>query len=102
MNPKKVVRQKVKKLTDLPNIGPSLANDLQQIGIETPEQLIGKDAFELYEMLCEKTGAKHDLCVLDVFMSITDFMNGGEAKVWWDYTDKRKSSYNSKDNRRKK
>ena len=93
MNPKKVVRQKVKKLTDLPNIGPSLADDLRQIGIDTPQQLKGKEAFELYEMLCEKTGARHDPCVLDVFMSITDFMNGGEAKVWWDYTQQRKTSY---------
>ena len=86
MNPTKVVREKVKKLTDLPNIGPSLAGDLRLIGINTPEQLKGKEAFELYEMLCEKTGAKHDPCVIDVFLSITDFMNGGEAKVWWDYT----------------
>jgi hypothetical protein len=93
MNPKKVVREKVKKLTDLPNIGPSLADDLCQIGINTPEQLKGKEAFELYEMLCEKTGAKHDPCVLDVFMSIIDFMNGGEPKVWWDYTQERKALY---------
>jgi hypothetical protein len=101
MNPKKVVRQKVKKLTDLPNIGPSLADDLRLIGIDTPEQLKGKEALELYEMLCEKTGARHDPCVLDVFMSITDFINGGEAKVWWDYTDKRKSSYNLKNDKGK-
>ena len=91
MNPKKVVREKVKKLTDLPNIGPSLADDLRLIGINTPQQLKGKEALELYEELCEKTGAKHDPCVLDVFMSITDFMNGGEPKVWWDYTQQRKN-----------
>lgn len=96
MNPKRVVREKVKKLTDLPNIGPSLADDLRSIGIETPQELKGKDALELYEKLCAKTGSEHDPCVLDVFMSITDFMNGGEPKVWWDFTDKRKSLYNSK------
>ena len=96
MNPKKVVREKVKILTDLPNIGPALADDLRLIRIDTPEQLKGKEAFELYEMLCEKTGVKHDPCVLDVFMSITDFMNGGEAKVWWDYTQQRKKTYSLK------
>ncbi len=93
MNPKKVVREKVKKLTDLPNIGPSLANDLRLIGIDTPEQLQGKEPLELYETLCEKTGAKQDPCVLDVFISITDFMNGNEPKVWWDYTTQRKELY---------
>ncbi|MDD2358582.1 MAG: helix-hairpin-helix domain-containing protein [Thiovulaceae bacterium] len=93
MNPTKVVRQKVQKLTDLPNIGVSLADDLRLIGIETPKELEGKDAFELYEMLCKKSGTRQDPCVLDVFMSITDFMNGSEPKVWWDYTQKRKASY---------
>jgi hypothetical protein len=90
MNPAKVVREKTKKLTDLPNIGPSLAADLELIGIKTPNDLKGKDPKKLYDTLCEKSGAIHDPCVLDVFMSITEFMNGGEAKVWWDYTPKRK------------
>lgn len=96
MNPAKVVREKVKKLTDLPNIGPSLAKDLRFIGIQTPEELQGKEAIELYERLCKKTGHRHDPCVLDVFMSITDFANGGEAKVWWDYTKERKEKYADK------
>jgi hypothetical protein len=29
-------------------------------------------------------------------MSITDFMDGGEAKVWWDYTPERKARYEDK------
>ncbi len=90
MNPSKVVREKVQKLTDLPNIGVSMAKDLRSIGINTPDDLQGKDPFELYKNLCEKTGARQDPCVLDTFMSITDFMNGGEPKVWWEYTQKRK------------
>lgn len=93
MNPKKVVREKVEKLTDLPNIGPSLAEDLRSIGIENPDDLQGKEAITLYEKLCEKTGQRHDPCVLDVFMSVTDFANGGESKVWWDYTKERKEKY---------
>lgn len=90
MNPKKVLREKTKKLTDLPNIGPSLAGKLEFIGIKTPNDLKGKDPKELYDTLCEKTGTIHDPCVLDVFMSITDFMDGGEPKVWWEYSAKRK------------
>ncbi len=90
MNPKKVIREKVEKLTDLPNIGPALAKDLLFIGIESPEELKGKDPRELYNKLCRKSGQRHDPCVLDVFMSVTDFMNGGEPRVWWDYTKERK------------
>ena len=90
MNPSKVVREKVQKLTDLPNIGVSMAKDLRLIGIDTPDDLPGKDPFELYKNLCEKIGTRQDPCGLDTFMSITDFMNGGEPKVWWEYTQKRK------------
>ncbi len=90
MNPSKVIREEVRKLTDLPNIGPSLAKDLKRIGIDSPAQLRGKSAMELYEALCEATASRQDPCVLDVFMSITDFMNGGEPQVWWAYTKERK------------
>jgi len=90
MNPAKIVREKVETLTDLPNIGPALAKELRFIGIETPQQLKGRDPRELYNKLCTKSGKRHDPCVLDVFMSITDFMNGGEPRVWWDYTKERK------------
>lgn len=90
MNPKKVRRDQVRKLEDLPNIGKAMADDLRLIGIRTPEQLAGRDAFEMYEALCRKTGAHHDPCVLDVFRSVVHFMDGGEALSWWAFTAERK------------
>ncbi|MCJ7764315.1 MAG: helix-hairpin-helix domain-containing protein [Thiovulaceae bacterium] len=33
MNPSNVIREKVSKLTDLPNIGKTIAADLRSIGI---------------------------------------------------------------------
>ncbi len=44
MHPDKVRREKLNALTDLPNIGPSLAADLRLLGIDTPQQLLGQDA----------------------------------------------------------
>lgn len=93
MNPNKVLRETTKKLTDLPNIGKSLAKDLERIGIDTPEKLKGEDPYQLYQKLCKMTDTQQDPCVLDVFISITDFMNGGEPKVWWAYTAERKEKY---------
>ena len=90
MNPAKVVREKVSKLTDLPNIGKAGAADLELLGINTPQDLIGHDPFEMYHTLCDITRQRHDPCVIDVFMSITRFMNGEDAKPWWDYTPERK------------
>jgi Pathogenicity locus len=90
MNPSKVDRSRVKVLTDLPNIGRSVAMDLESLGIHTPQQLVGESPFDLYEALCLKTGLRHDPCVIDVFMSITRFMDGDEPRPWWAFTEERK------------
>ena len=94
MNPSKVIRDKVKVLTDLPNIGKSMEKELLIIGVNNPSQLIGKSAYQMYEDLCAKTGHKHDPCVIDVFLSITHFINGEEPRPWWEYTTERKRYYN--------
>nr|WP_321466663.1 helix-hairpin-helix domain-containing protein [uncultured Desulfobulbus sp.] len=90
MNPAKVIREKVKGLTDLPNIGQEMEKDLNLIGINNPSQLTGKCPYEMYSQLCKATGQEHDPCVIDVFLSITHFMNGDSPKPWWKYTKERK------------
>lgn len=92
MNPAKVVRAKVKQLTDLPNIGKASAADLRLLGIETPVQLLGRNPYEMYQTLCDKTGQIHDPCMLDVFISITRFMAGDDPQPWWFYTEERKQA----------
>lgn len=90
MNPDKVIRSNVHKLTDLPNIGPAIAADLVLLGIHSPQMLKGRDPYALYEKLCRKTGVQQDPCVIDVFISIIRFMDGEAPKVWWAYTEERK------------
>ena len=90
MNPAKVQRDRLDKLTDLPNIGPACARDLQRLGIQKPEQLKGMSGYELYDRLCESTRTRHDPCMLDTFLSVTSFMDGGKARPWWDFTGERK------------
>lgn len=92
MNPCKVERSRVRRLTDLPNIGRAGADDLRLIGIEAPEQLAGQCPFAMYEALCEKTGRRHDPCVIDVFISVTRFLNGEVPRPWWEFTEERKRS----------
>ena len=91
MNPAKVERDRIRTLTDLPNVGPAVAADLHRLGIDSPEQLRGRDAFALYAQLCAITGRHQDPCVIDVFLSITRFMEGDEARPWWHYTAQRKA-----------
>jgi hypothetical protein len=97
MNPSKVDRNRVVVLTDLPNIGKACAKDLRQLGIHQPSQLVGKNPFEMYEMLCKKTTSRHDPCVIDVFISVTRFMAGEEPRPWWSYTEERKQSLKRED-----
>jgi hypothetical protein len=91
VNPARVDHARVCVLTDLPNVGPSIAADLRLIGIHAPSQLVGRSPVALYRELCEVTGTRHDPCVLDVFMSVTRFMDGEAPRPWWDYTAERKS-----------
>ncbi|RUA01140.1 MAG: mitomycin resistance protein [Deltaproteobacteria bacterium] len=83
-------RKTVSRLEALPNIGPAMAADLRLIGIDHPLALTGKDPFDLYAALCAESGQKHDPCVIDVFMSVVDFMEGGDPRPWWTFTDQRK------------
>lgn len=90
MNPDKVDRNRLEKLTDLPNIGPAIAADLRLMSIERPNDLAGRSPLELYHMLSTIKGKRQDPCVLDVFVSITRFMDGEEPRPWWMYTEERK------------
>jgi Pathogenicity locus len=90
MHPSKVRREQVRRLTDLPNVGPATEGDLKTLGIESPEGLIGRDAYEMHAALEKATGIRHDPCMIDVFLSITRFMEGHDPKPWWDFTAERK------------
>lgn len=83
-------RSTVTQLEELPNIGKAMARDLRLIGIETPQQLMGKNGYQLHRDLCKLTGEHHDPCVIDVFLSVIDFMEGGASAPWWDFTEERK------------
>ena len=61
MHPDKVDRNQLKKLTDLPNIGPAGAKDYQLLGYQDPQQLVGVSALHLYQQLCAVTGQQQTL-----------------------------------------
>jgi hypothetical protein len=92
MNPHKVNRARVKELSDLPNVGKAIAKDLRLLGIREPGQLAGLCPFEMHKRLCQKTGHRHDPCLIDVFMSITRFIDGEAPRPWWEFTELRKQT----------
>ena len=80
----------VSTLRDIPNVGPATVKDLHVLGIRAPSELVGRDPYTMYDALCQRTGVRHDLCVIDVFISAVKYMEGAPAKPWWAYTPQRK------------
>ncbi len=89
-------RKTVSQLEELPNIGKAISKDLRLIGVDHPQELIGKNAFQLYNLLCSKKGRRIDYCVIDVFMSAIHYMEGSEPQPWWAFTEERKQILNKK------
>jgi hypothetical protein len=94
-SPKAASASECRTLEQLPNIGPSLADDLRRIDIREPRDLCGQDAYALYRRLCEHHGARQDPCVLDALIAVTEFMAGAPAAPWWHYTPARKARFGS-------
>ena len=72
-------------------MGKAIENDLFLIGLKEPIDLIDKDPYLMYEQLCSVTDKRHDPCVIDVFISAVNYMEGGPAKKWWEFTKERKA-----------
>jgi len=89
-------RTDIKKLIEIPNVGPATARDLAYLNIVEPFELIGKDPYKMYEELCQVTGKDHDPCVIDVFISAVRFMEGESPQKWWHYTEERKKALSKK------
>ena len=85
--------QDAPRLVDLPSVGIKTAKYLGIVNIRKPEDLLGKDPYELYVQLCEAEQKYYDPCLLDQFISAVEFMNNGKKQAWWKYTDARKEKF---------
>lgn len=83
-------RQGVGKFEEIPNVGPATSGCLDQLGIASPEDLAGRDPYEMYDDLCQAVGERFDPCVIDVFISAVRYMEGEAPQNWWHYTEERK------------
>lgn len=83
-----------RRLTELRGVGPSIAADLNQLGIYTIGQLASCDGRELYDRLCVQTGVRQDPCVEDTFVCAVaqarDPELPAEQKNWWFWSRLRK------------
>ena len=79
------------ELQQIPGVGPSIAGDLQGIGIHRIQDLKGKSPQALYDQLCAATGQKHDRCILYVFRCAVYYASHArhdpEKLKWWNWQD---------------
>ena len=76
-----------RELKDLIGIGRAMRKDFEQLAVCSVAQLATEDPDELYERLCRITGARQDICVLDVFRCAVaqsrDLHLPHEQCQWW-------------------
>ncbi len=58
------MNETIKELRTIPGVGPSIAQDLYDLGIRQVTDLKGKDPERLYQQSCDLAGTKIDRCLL--------------------------------------
>ena len=91
--PKASHAREVRKFTDIPNVGKAMERDFRAMGFTTPRNLAAQDPFELYTRTCAISGVRQDPCVLDTYLAVCDFMDGGDPLPWWNFTASRKARW---------
>ena len=76
-------------LETIPGVGPSISQDLRELGFQRVDDLAGKDPQDMYDALCRLRGARIDRCVLYVFRCATYFASNPshdpELLKWWNW-----------------
>lgn len=77
----------------IPGVGPSIAKDLESLGIRKVEDLKRADPQELYDRLCRKTRSRQDPCMLYTFRCAVYYasrpVHDPEKLKWWNWKDRK-------------
>ncbi len=81
----------IKDLKSIPGVGPSIAQDLHQLGIRKVSDLKGRDPERLYLQSCHQAGKQLDRCLLYVYRCAVQYASAGkhDPKLlkWWNWKD---------------
>jgi hypothetical protein len=81
----------LKELQQIPGVGPRLAQDLVDLGIQRVSALRGRNPEQLYKKLCSLRGPHQDRCVLYAFRCAVYFASkkhpDSELLKWWNWKD---------------
>lgn len=75
----------------IPGIGPSMSQDLYDLGYRSPVDLAHNDPQAMYDRLCSLRGGHVDKCVLYAFRCAVYFCShekhDPELLKWWNWKD---------------
>ena len=84
-------QRRTSPLEEIPGVGPSIARDLDELGLREVADVRGRDPEELYERLCALRGQRIDRCVLYVFRCAVYYagrsVHDPELLKWWNWKD---------------
>ena len=79
------------ELQTIPGVGPSIAQDLRDLGVRRVADLKGKDPEALYDRIALQRGVHQDRCLLYVFRCAVYFASTTrprpEKLKWWNWKD---------------
>ncbi len=81
----------LKTLQEIPGVGPSIAEDLWELGIRKISDLKRRNPQRMYEKRCEQVGTRIDPCLLYVFRCAVYYAShkrhDPRLLKWWNWKD---------------
>lgn len=85
-------KSSLENLKQIPGVGDKTAEDLQNLGIRSADDLCGRDPEELYHELCVLQEKNIDRCMLYVFRCAVYYVSHDkhdqELLKWWNWKDR--------------
>jgi hypothetical protein len=72
----------LKRLQEIPNVGPAIARRLAELGFDSAASLRGQDPEELLARTEAIRGTPEDPCLLDTYRAVIAFAETGDARPW--------------------
>jgi hypothetical protein len=72
----------LKRLQEIPNVGPAIARRLADLGFDGAASLRGQDPDELFARAEAARGKPEDPCLLDTYRAVIAFAGTGDRRPW--------------------
>lgn len=72
----------LKRLQEIPNVGPAVARRLLALGFDGVEALRGQDPEALFARTEAQRGVPEDPCLLDTYRAVVAFADTGDDRPW--------------------